>query len=134
MSNGTLDLIDKSRRARLDSLPEARALRRQTLWSLRADKEDYVRSICERVEHHLWSSDSRPAYRGIKALGSSKPVSRVCSVKASSGELLTDESKVKARWAEYFKQLYQADPPATPLEISTMPLEAARLSTVILQH
>ena len=124
VSNDTLDLIDKSRRARLDSLPEARELRRKTLRSLRADKEDYVRSICERVEHHLWSSDSGPAYRGIKALGSSKPVSRVCSVKASSGELLTDESKVKARWAEHFKQLYQADPPATPLEISTMPLEA----------
>ena len=68
VSNDTLDLIDKSRRARLDSLPEARELRRQTLRSLRADKEDYVRSICERVEHHLWSRDSRPAYRGTKHL------------------------------------------------------------------
>ena len=96
VSNDTLDLIDKSRRARLDSLPEARELRRQTLGSLRADKEYYVHSICERVKHHLWSSDSRPAYRGIKALGSSKPVSRICSVKASSGKLLTDEFEVKA--------------------------------------
>ena len=51
------------------------------------------------------------------------PSSRVCSVKASSGELLTNESKVNASWAEYFKQLYQVDLPATPLEISTMPLE-----------
>ena len=62
VSNDTLDLIDKSRRARLDSLPDARELRRKTLRSLRADKEDYVRSICERVEHHLWSSDSGPAH------------------------------------------------------------------------
>ena len=124
VSNDTLDLIDKSRRARLDGLPEARELRRRTLRSLRADKEEYVRSICEQVEHHLWSSDSRPAFRGISALRSSKSVSKVCSVKTSSGELLTDESEVKARWAEYFKQLYQADPPATPLDITTLPMEA----------
>jgi len=27
-----------------------------------------VRGICEGVEYHLWSSDSRPAYRGIRTL------------------------------------------------------------------
>ena len=49
VSNDTLDLIDKIRRARLGSLPEAMELKCQTLRSLRADKEDYVHSICERA-------------------------------------------------------------------------------------
>ena len=34
------------------------------------------------------------------------------------------ESKVKARWAGYFKQLYQADPPDVELDVSgvTIPI------------
>ena len=34
------------------------------------------------------------------------------------------ESKVKARWAGYFEQLYQADPPAVELDVrgDTLPI------------
>ena len=64
------------------------------------------------VEHHLWSSDSRPAYRGIHALRSSKPIPWCTAVRAEGGRLLTEESEVKARWAGYFELLYQADPPS----------------------
>ena len=53
--------------------------------------------ICEGVEHHLWSSDSRSAYRGIHALRSSKPVPQCTEVGAEGGRLLTEESKAKAR-------------------------------------
>ena len=53
--------------------------------SMWMDKEVYVRGICEGVEHHLWSSDSHPAYRGIHALRSSKPVSWCAAVKAEGG-------------------------------------------------
>ena len=30
---------------------------------------------------------------------------------------MTEESEVKACWATYFEQLYQADPPAVELEV-----------------
>ena len=70
--------------------------------------------MCEGVEHHLWSSDCHPAYRGIRTLHSSKPVPR-CG--AESGGLLTEQSTVKARWAGYFERLYQADPPAVELDV-----------------
>ena len=89
-----------------------RELRRKTLHVLRVDKETYVRGICEGVEHHLWSSDSRPACRGIRALRSSKSIPQCTAVRVEGGRLLTEESKVKARWAGYFERLYQADPPA----------------------
>ena len=69
LSQGTLDTIDQSCRARLNGRAELfRELRRKTVRVLRVDKEDYVRGIREGVEHHLCSSDSRPAYRGIRAL------------------------------------------------------------------
>ena len=69
---------------------------RKTVRALRVVKEADVRGLCEGVEHHLWSSDSHPAYRGIHALRSSKPIPRCTAVRAEGGRLLTEESEVKA--------------------------------------
>ena len=86
-----------SHRARLNGKAELfRELRHKTVRMLRVDKEAFVRGICEGVEHHLWSSDSHPAYRGIHALCSSKPIPRCTAVKAEGGGLLTEESEAKA--------------------------------------
>ena len=82
----TLDTIDQSRRTRLNGRPELfRELRRKTVRALRVDKEAYLQGVCEGVEHHLWSSDSHPAYRGIHALCSSKPIPRCTVVRAEGG-------------------------------------------------
>ena len=77
------------------------------------------------VAHHLWSSDSRPAYRGICALCSSNPIPRCTAVRAESGRLLTEESEVKARWAGYFERLYQGDPPAVELDVRAVTIPVA---------
>ena len=116
VSQGTLDSIVQSRRAWLKGRAELfRELRRKTVPALRVDKDAYVQGICKGVEHHLWSSDFHPAYRGIRALRSSKPIPRCTAVRAEGGRLLTEESEVKACWAGYFERLYQADPPAVEL-------------------
>ena len=79
----------------------------------------------EGIERHLWLTDSRPAYRGIRALRSSNPFPQCISVRAEGGRLLTEESEVKARWAGYLEHLYQADPPSVELDVrgvtSTIP-------------
>ena len=85
--------------------------------ALRVDKEAYMREICEGVEHHLWSSDSRPAYRGVRTLRSSKPIPRSTAARAEGGLLLTEESEVKAHLASYFERLYKADPPAVEFDV-----------------
>ena len=82
--------------------------------------EAYVRGICEGVEHHLWSSDSRSAYRGIHTLRSSKHVPWCTAVRTEGGGLLTEESEVKTRWADYFERLYQADAPAVELDVNAL--------------
>ena len=87
-----------------------------------------MRAICEGVEHHLWSSDSRPACRGICALRSSKPIPRCTAVRAECGRLLTEESEVNARWASYFERLFQADPPAVELDVRVVTLLIADTS------
>ena len=81
------------------------------------DKAAYVQGICDGVEHQLWSGDSCPAYRGIHAWRSSKPIPRFTAVIAEGGRFLTEESKVKARWDSYFVQLYQTDPAAVELDV-----------------
>ena len=84
-----------------------------------------MRGICEGVEHHLCSSDSHPASRGISALRSSKPIPRCTAVSAEGGGLVTEESEVKARWAGYFERLYQNDPPAVELDIRGVTIPVA---------
>ena len=55
VSQGKLDTIDQSRRARLNGRAELfMELRRKTVRVLRVDKEAFVRGICEGVEHQLW--------------------------------------------------------------------------------
>ena len=84
-----------------------------------------MRGICEGVEYHLWLSDSHPLCRGIWAMRSSKHILRWTAVRAEGGELLTEESEVKARWAGYFEQLYQADPPTVELDVSGVTIPTA---------
>ena len=69
VSQGTLDTNEQRHRARLNGRAELFSeLRHKTVCVLRADKEANVRRIYEGVEHHLWFSDSCPAYREINAL------------------------------------------------------------------
>ena len=101
-----MDTIDQSCRARLNGRAELFwELKHKTVHVLRGDKETYVQGICEGVEHHLWSSDSRPAYRPIRALRSSKCVPWCTAVRAEGGGLFTEESEVKACWAIYIARL-----------------------------
>jgi len=81
------------------------------------DKEAYVRLICDGEEHQLWSSDSGSAYRGNRALCSSKHVPCCTTVFAEGGGHFTEDSDGKARWAGYFERLHQADPPAVELDV-----------------
>jgi exonuclease III len=123
ISSDTLALIERARKARLSGEPAlARSLRRQVVRSLRADKEAFVRTICENVESHLWSSDSQPAYRGIRRLCSPQSAPQPRTIKADDGEVLTDSSQVLTRWAGYFEQLYKADPPVRELTVSDTPV------------
>ena len=93
-----------------------------------------MRGICEGVEHHLWSSDSRPASRGIRALHFSKPIPRCTAVGVEDRGLLTEESEVKARWACYFERLYQADPPVVELDVSGVTIPIADDPTFVCRN
>ena len=56
---------------------------------------------------------------------SSKPVPRCIVVRAEDGGLLTEQSEVKACWADYFEGLYKADPPAVELDVNGVAISIA---------
>ncbi|MFV0264558.1 MAG: hypothetical protein ACK5JN_19375 [Kluyvera sp.] len=114
-SEETLENIERSRAARLaGNRDQYRALSRRTRALLRRDKERYVRSLAEDVEGHFNDNDLRPAYRALKKLRSKSP-SRVSAIRTADGCLVLDMDGQRARWAEYFEQLYRADPPSRQL-------------------
>ena len=116
VSPETADLIEESRRARLEGKAELfRALNRDAIRALRADKESRVRELCGTVESHLSTSDSRPAYRAIRTLRASGSNAKSPTIRAADGTILAEEEAVKARWAEYFEELFRVDPPSREL-------------------
>ena len=78
--------------------------------AVRRNKEAQVRGVRETVESHLWSTDFRPTYRGIRMLCSPTPPPRCSTVKAADGTTFTVESAIGARWDAYFKELYLVEP------------------------
>ena len=62
------------------------------------------------MESHLWSTDSRPAYRGKRTLRSSRLPPRCFTVKPADVTTLTGESEIWARLSGYFEELYRVVP------------------------
>ena len=107
-NQGNLYTIEGSCSARLEGKTgQYRELKREAVRPVRRDKQacQKVRGVCDTVESHLWSTDSRLAFRGIRTLRSSRPPRRYSTVKAADGTTLTGESWILARWAGYFEQL-----------------------------
>ena len=116
MSAETVEIIDESRRARLDGKKGLyKDLRRKAVKSIREDAERRVQEVCLQVECHLGTADARPAYMALRKLRSGKSSQRDCTVKAADGKILVEESEVKARWAGYFEELFNVDPPSRTL-------------------
>ena len=82
-----------------------RELKREAVRAVWRDKEAQVRGVCETGESHLWSTDSRPAYRGIRTLRPSRPTPCYSTAKAADGTTLTGESEIRARWAAHIEEL-----------------------------
>ena len=108
----TLNTIAGSRRDRNEGRTgQHRELKREAVSAVRRDKDAQVRGVCETGEYHLWSTEYRHAYRGIRTLCCSRPPLCFSTAKAADGTTLTGKSEIRARWAGYFEELYRVDHP-----------------------
>ena len=116
LSEETLGLVEESRAARMGrNRGLHRVLSRRTKASLRMDKERYVSAIAEEVEECFNANDLQPAYRTLKKLRS-KATPQASSVRKADGQLASGEDECRARWAEYFEQLFMASAPRGQLQ------------------
>ena len=121
----TVEIIDMSRTARLaGDRVQYRTLTRRARAHLREDKESYVRGIAEEVEDNFNANFLRPAYRALNMLRS-KSAPQVSSIRSADGRLVSDAEEYRARWAEYFEQLYRVDPPSGQLPLAGEQMAAA---------
>ena len=121
----TVETIGRSRAARLaGNRDQYRTLSRKTRACLRRDKERYVRGIAEEVEENFIVNDLRPAYRALKKLRS-KSTPEVSSIRTADGQLVSDTEGFRARWAEYFEQLFRVEPPSSRLSLDGVRVAAA---------
>ena len=116
ISQETLDATEASRAARLAGdrvLHRSLVDRSRTL--LRRDKEQQIRKLAEEVEGHFLVNDLRPAYQALRKLNA-KPSPQMSAVRSADGQIVSDPDGVRARWAEYFEQLFRVDPPTDSLD------------------
>ena len=114
----TLESIEESRTARLaGNHDQYRALSCRTRTLLRREKERYVRGLAKDVECHLNADDLRPAYRALKNL-CPMSTSHVSAIQTANVCLVSDADGQMARRAQYFEQLFTADPPSGQHEIA----------------
>ena len=124
-SEETLQAIEESRAARLaGDLDQHRTLARRTRALLRRDKERYVKGIAEEVEGCFHMNNLQPAYRALKKLRS-RSTPQTCTVRRADGRIVSDADEVRARWAEYFGQLYMVEPPSRQLSVAGVQMMTA---------
>ena len=124
-SEETLTTIEESRAARLaGNRDQYRALARRTRALLRRDKERYVKDLAEEVEGCLSANNLKPAFRALKKLRS-KPTTQVSTIRTADGRTVSDACEVRARYAEYFEQLYTVEPPSRQLSLAGVQMAAA---------
>ncbi|XP_069994128.1 uncharacterized protein [Penaeus vannamei] len=88
-------------------------------WSLlRKDKEQFIRSLAEEIEGHIFVNHLCHACQALIKLNS-KPSLLVTAIHSISGQIISDPVAVWERWAEYFEQLYQVDPPIGNLHVGS---------------
>ena len=124
-SEETLRTIEESRAARLaGNLGQHRTLSRRTRALLRRDKERYVRGLAEDAEGCFNANNLRPAYRALKKLRS-KSTSQMSTIRTADGRIVSAVDEVRSCWAEYFEQLYVAEPPGRQLSLAGVQMSAA---------
>ena len=120
ISETSLDLVDRCRRARLhDHLASYKTLHRQRRRSLRRDFTSWLNRIADEAEQKFQVNNLRPAYKAIRTLCGASSQKRSSPLHASDGSLLTEPSSKLSRWCQHYTHaLNKPQPPASANLIS----------------
>ena len=83
-------------------------------------KDHWLQDLCKEIEEANSAKKSKLIYSTIKTI-TGKKATRMRSVKDKSGEVLTDDAKIKDRWKENYQELYNQPNPPDPSFLQTLP-------------
>ena len=116
ISDATLDLTDQRRSVKVKLAtepglkPAYNQLTHQIRASINSDYEIWCNENCDQLEHLQNTHQTRGLHKKIKELtGGIKTAEKTTSIKDKNGSVLTDESRIRKRWAEYCSELYNHD-------------------------
>ncbi|XP_063595249.1 uncharacterized protein LOC134772112 [Penaeus indicus] len=96
----------KNRFTNNENLDQYRKLNKEVERAIIKAKDEWVEKQAEDIEQSLAVNNSRKAYNVIKSLTREKS-GRTNAIEDKTGQLLTNNTEVTARWKEYCRELYQ---------------------------
>ncbi|XP_037776987.1 uncharacterized protein LOC119573958 [Penaeus monodon] len=98
--------VKKNRFTNNESLGQYRKANKEVKRAIIKTKDNWVEKQAEDIEQSLAVNNSRKAYSVIKSLTKEK-TGRTNVIEDKTGQLLTNNTEVTARWKEYCRELYQ---------------------------
>lgn len=98
--------LKKNRFTNNESLGQYRKANNEVKRAIIKAKDNWVEKQAEDIEQSLAVNNSRKAYSVIKSLTKEK-TGRTNVIEDKTGQLLTNNTEVTARWKEYCRELYQ---------------------------
>jgi exonuclease III len=126
MSEATLQMVDERRlaKSRNGGEDEVRIdlLNRSIKQACKKDKNEFIKTVCEKLENHAIRSESHELFQTVKYLTREfRPQTQ--AVMDAQGRRITDPVGIAATWREYCTQLYKEDDDLTITHMGPCDLE-----------
>lgn len=108
LSQEVIDLSDERRQLKEAGLKNSRMYRlisSEIQQKARRDKNDHINKMCQELEDHSQSNNSRNLFRSVRDL-TRKTTARLAVIKDEDGKILTESEEIKDRWKRYCEGLY----------------------------
>ena len=125
----TLELTKKKREARIkNDRVEYATLKADVQRKIRADKKDWLKDQCLKIDEFDKKHQSKAFFRQIKSTKSNRFITSQLPIKDKDQKTLIEKTQIMKRWQEYGQSLFctpedeiQPDPPPDPPPLSPIP-------------
>ena len=115
ITDETFSVIRAKREAKSTDALKYKELKAEVQRKLRQDKQQQLNAVCDELEAANQKGDMRQVFRLAKTVTRKFQPSLHC-IKSASGENITEDIHIAARWKEYCEELYTGDPVSVDVE------------------
>ncbi|KAE9547788.1 hypothetical protein FO519_008999, partial [Halicephalobus sp. NKZ332] len=120
ISEETLELVDKRRKAKLTNPEEYKRYNKQVRYHLKKERADYWEDVAKELEVAAHKREHQNLYSTVRRLGGRiRPVND--NIKKEDGTFVRSDEERLSRWKDYFQGLLNHSPPQMPADELTSP-------------